>query len=129
MWVFVLTDPEGHPGPNHYQSLDGVCFVVVFAALLAALGFLVHGVVGSVKQRSSRGRPPPRPGRGGLALEAEQSSGTGHGPALPPDRPDQTRADLRSDSSRPGRMHSSGRNGWAPRGIRSYTSAPAVYPI
>jgi Domain of unknown function (DUF1707) len=60
--VFVLTDPEGHPGPSPYHSLDGLCFVVVFAAVLAALGFLVYGVVGSVRQRSSRGQLPPRPG-------------------------------------------------------------------
>jgi len=123
IWVFVLTDPEGHPGPSPYQSLDGLCFVVVLAAVLAALGFLVHGVAGSVKQRSSRGQRPPRPGPRGQALEVQQHGSPGRGPVPPSPRADQTCADLRSDRSSPHRSPSSGRGAQALRGIRPVPGA------
>ncbi len=87
-------------------------FFLAIASVLTALGILVVGVAISVAQRRSRGQLPPRPGPDGHALEAEPSSGIGHGPALPPDRPGRTRADLRAHQPRQ----------------RTYTSTPAVYP-
>jgi len=75
------------------------------------------------EQRRSRIQLPPRPGPGGHALEAEESSGNGQGPTLSRDRPDQARADLRSDSSQPSRPHSFGQGARAPRGVRPVPSA------
>jgi Domain of unknown function (DUF1707) len=108
-----VLDPHGLGNPNHPWS--SLCAVVALGLVITALGIFATGVVTSVEQRSSRRQLPPRPGPGGHALEAGPSSGTGHGPALPPDRPDQTRADLRSDRSRPGRPHSWSRGAPKPR--------------
>jgi len=105
------------------ENLVPLAFFSGIAAVIAASGFLGYGVVDAWQERRSRGQLPPRPGPGGHALEAEPSSGTGHGPALPPDRPDQTRADLRSDSSRPGWPHSPGLAARTPRGVRPVPDA------
>jgi DUF1707 SHOCT-like domain len=110
-----VLDPHGLGNPYHPWS--SLCAVVALGLVLTALGIFATGVATSVEQRRSRRQLPPRPGPGGHALEAGQSSGTGHGPALPPDRPDQTRADLQSDSSRPGWPFSPGRGARKPRGI------------
>jgi DUF1707 SHOCT-like domain len=112
-----LADPGATPGsiPKFWA---GPCFAVALVAVLAALIIFVLGVEASVTQRRSRRQLPPRREPGGHALGAGPSSGTGHGPALPPDRPDQTRADLRSDSSRPGWPYSRGSCARQPRGIR-----------
>jgi hypothetical protein len=116
-----VLDPDGLGNPYHPWS--GLCALVAFGLVLAALGIFATGVATSVEQRRSRRQLPPRPGPGGHALEAGQFSGTGHRPALPPDRPDRTRADLRSDSSRPGWPHSSGRGARKPRGVRPVPNA------
>jgi hypothetical protein len=70
--------------------------------------FVVSAAATSWEQRRSRRQLPPRPGQGGQAPEVQQPGRAGRDPALPGDRPDQARADLRPDSSRPGRPHSSG---------------------
>jgi hypothetical protein len=116
-----VLDPHGLGNPYHPWS--SLCAVVALGLVITALGIFGTGVATSVEQRRSRRQLPPRPGPGGHALEAGQSSGTDHGPALPPDRPDQTRADLRSDSSRPHRSPSSGRSARAARGIRPVPDA------
>jgi uncharacterized protein DUF1707 len=118
--VVPIADPGNTPGaiPGFWAP---VCLLVALVAVVAALIILVLGVEASLAQRRSRRQLPPRPGVGGQALDAEQRGGTGqigHDPALPRDRPDQARADLWSDSSRPDRPHSSGRGNRAPRGIR-----------
>jgi uncharacterized protein DUF1707 len=118
--VAFIFDPGG-AGPDPYHSWAKPFMLLAVVAVLTALGIVVLGVATSVERRRSRRQLPPRPGPGGHALEAGQS--TGHGPALLPDRPDQTRADLRSDSSRPGRPHSSRRGVRAPRGIRPVPDA------
>jgi hypothetical protein len=87
--------------------------LLAVAGLWTAVGIMAYAVFTAWDQRSSRRQLPPRPGQGGQAPEVQQPA---HDPALPPDRPDQARADLRSESSRPGRPHSSGRGGRAPRG-------------
>jgi Domain of unknown function (DUF1707) len=118
--AWLIADPEGS-GLDH--SVAQLMLALAACAMWAALGIMGYAVLTTWEDRSSRGQPPPRPGPGCRALEAEQSSGTGHGPALPPDRPDQTRADLRTHRSRPGRQHSSGRSARAPHGTRPVPDA------
>jgi hypothetical protein len=117
-----LADPGPTPGviPKYW----GTVFVLIaLAAVFTALGIFVHGVGTSVEHRRSRRQLPPRPGPGGHALDGERPGGTGHRPAPPGPRPDQARADLLSDSSRPRRPHSSGRGARTPRGIRPVPDA------
>lgn len=109
MGVAVLTQS----GP-----LTGMAFLSALTAVLAASGFLGYGVVDAWHERRSRRQLPPAPRRDGRRLQDGRPGGAGHDPALPRDRPDQAPADLRSDSSRPGRPHSSGRGGQAPRATR-----------
>jgi hypothetical protein len=99
--------------------LTGMAFLSALIATLAAAGFLGYGVVDAWHERRSRRQLPPAPGRDGRRLQGERRpGGTGHDPVLPRDRPDQARADLRSDRSRPDRPYSSGRGGWALRATR-----------
>jgi hypothetical protein len=93
---------------------------------------VINAVDNSLRQRRSHGQLPPRPAQGGQAPEVQQpgqTDQTGHGPALPPDRPghgdqpSQASAGLRSDRSRPGRTDSSGRGSRAPRSIRPVPDA------
>jgi hypothetical protein len=98
--------------------LTGMAFLSALIAVLAASSFLGYGVVDAWHERRSRKRLPPAPRRDGRRLQDGRPGATGHDAALPRDRPDQTRADLRSDSSRPDRPHCSGRGGRAPRAMR-----------
>jgi Domain of unknown function (DUF1707) len=113
-------DPEPGP-PAPYASWTKYLLLIALAAVFTAMGILVHGVGTSLEQRRSRRQPPPRPG--GHALDGERRGGTGYRPVPPGPRPDQARADLRSDSSRPRRPHSSGRGARTPRGIRPVPDA------
>jgi DUF1707 SHOCT-like domain len=115
MWVASIADPGGGD-----PSWTGLMVALTACAVWAAIGIMACAVITSWDERSSRRQLPPRPGPGGQALDAGQRGGTGqigHDPALPRDPPDQARTDRRSDSSRPGRPHSSGRGARAPRGI------------
>jgi hypothetical protein len=111
-----VLDPHGLGNPYHPWS--SLCAVVALGLVLTALGIFATGVATSVEQRRSRRQLPPRPGAGGHALEAGPSSGTGDVPTLPPDRPGQVRADLRSDNSRPRWPYSPGRGARKPPGVR-----------
>ncbi len=102
---------DDHAGLALLQLAGLIVFVIVPVVMMVALGT-------AWEQRRSRGQLPSRPGPGGHAMEAGQSSGTGHGPALPRDRPDRARADLRPDRSQPGRPRPSGRDTRAPRAVR-----------
>jgi len=93
-----VLDPHGLGNPYHPWS--GLCAVVAFFAAIAAVLIFAHGVGTSVEQRRSRRQLPPRPGRGGHALETELRAGTGHDPVPPGPRTDQTRADLRAHQPR-----------------------------
>ena len=95
-------------------------FPVAFVILAAVVSFAGINTAATASQKlRSRGQLPPRPGQGGQAPEEPpEVQQPGHDPALPPDRPGQARADLQSDSSRPGRPRSSGRGARTPRGIR-----------
>jgi DUF1707 SHOCT-like domain len=101
----------------------GLMVLLAVSGLWTAVGIMGYAVFTAWDERSSRGQLPPRPGQGGQAPEVQRPGQVGHDPALPRDRPDQARADLRTDSSRPGRPHSSGRGGRAPRGIRPVQDA------
>ena len=122
IWVAFILDP-GPPGPTPYHSWAKPFLLLALCAVYVAVGILVIGVAAAVNQRRSGGQLPPRPGPGGHTPETGQSSDTGHGPVTPGPRTDQTRADLRSDSSRPGRPHSSRRDTRTQRGIRSAPDA------
>jgi hypothetical protein len=81
----------------------------VVAAVIAASGFLGYGVVDAWQEHRSRGQLPPRPGQNGRGLEGGRAGSTGHDPALPRARPDQTRVDLRTHRPGRDRRHRSGR--------------------
>jgi hypothetical protein len=107
-------DPGGL-GPNPYHSLAPLMHMVVFLAVLAALGFLVNGVATSIKQRRSRRQLPPSPRPGGHALDGERRHNGSHGP-VPLDH--RTDAELRARESRQRRRHVPARARRAPRGPR-----------
>ena len=107
----------------HAEGLAAfLAFSAGVVAVIAASGFLGYGVVDAWQEHRSRGRQPPRPGRDGKGLEGGRPS-TSYDPALPGARPDQTRTDMRTDSSRPGRPCPSGRSTWVPRGVQSIPDA------
>jgi Domain of unknown function (DUF1707) len=110
----VITDP-GAPGPNPWATL---WVLLLFVAVCAALGFLVHGVATSIEQRRSRRQLPPRPGRGGHAPDSERRGGTGRNPGSPGLSADQSRADVRAHQSREHRQRVPARSGRAPRDVR-----------
>ena len=111
-------------------------FFAVFAvpaAAIAVSGFLGYGVIDAWQERRSRAQLRSGPGQSDGGLGNERYSPVGHGQSPPttrPDRalpdptlPDRTRADLRSDSSRPGRPHSSGWGARKPCGVRPVPDA------
>jgi len=91
-----------------------ICIPFYFMALLVAAAQMLS----TRYEKRSRGQLPPRPGQGGQVGEGPLPGKAGDDPALPGTRPDPTRADLRTHSSRPDRPRSSGRNARAPHGIR-----------
>lgn len=94
----------GLDGPNPHADWIGELLFLVIFSVASALSALAIGAVGSVVQWRSRRQLPPRPGPGGRALGGERRGGTGHDPASPARRPDQTQADLRAHKlSQPGR--------------------------
>ncbi len=56
----ALADPDP-PGPTPYHSFAPLCFLIAFFAVLAALGFVIHGVGTAWEQRHPDGKPPPPP--------------------------------------------------------------------
>jgi hypothetical protein len=116
------SDPNGYgPGPHH--GWTRLLLLLTLTLMVTALGILANGIAASVEQRRSRRQLPPRLGPDGHALKAGPFSGTGHGPVPPGSRTDQTRAEVRSDTSRPGRPRSSGRDARTQRGIRPVSDA------
>jgi Domain of unknown function (DUF1707) len=108
---------------THVENLaTGLALFAGVWAVIAASGFFGYGALDAWQEHRSRGQSPPRPGRDGRGLEGGRAGSTGRDPALPRDRPDQTRTDLRTDRSRPDRPHPSGRDSRAPRGIRPVPS-------
>jgi hypothetical protein len=127
--IEVLKDAfvQGRLTRHELDSRAGQAFASRTYAELAAVAMVlfvvVHAMATSSQQRRSREQLPPRPGQGGQAPEGLRPGQAGHDPALPGDRSDQARADLRTDRSRPSRPHPSGLAAWAPRGIRPVPGA------
>ncbi len=127
--VVALTNAEGLAAFLAFSSM--------VVAVMAASGFLGYGVVDAWQEHRSRGQLPPRPGRNGRGLESGRPSSTGHDPALPGARPDQTRVDLRIHRPWRDRRHPSGRGSRVPCGTfrwtipaaRTYITEPARYPV
>ena len=101
---------------DHFILL--LIIMAAFIVIVVVPGVMISAVATSLQQRRSRGQLPPRPGQGGQAPEVQRPGQAGHDPALPGTRPDQNRADLRTDRSRPGQPHPSGLVARAPRGVR-----------
>jgi hypothetical protein len=117
MQLISLAAPSPTTPGSIPRALAVPLFYVLCSAVIAALVILGRGVAASVDQGRSRRQFPPRQRPGGRALQAGRRGG-GHDPGSSGPRPDQARADLRSDSSRPRRPHSSGRGVRTPRSIR-----------
>jgi hypothetical protein len=107
------------PGPSPHHGWTRLLLLLTLTLMVTALVILGRGVAASVEQRRSRKQLPPRSGPGAHALDAGLHDGAGHDLVPPGPRTDQTGTDLQTDSSRPGRLHSSGRGGRAPRGIHA----------
>ena len=104
----------------------GVALFVLgaFIVLVAVPFTIVATAVTTSDQRRSRGQLPARPGQGGHAPEVQRPGGVGPDPALPGASPDETRADMRSHRSRPGRRpHSCRPRARARRGLRPVPGA------
>ena len=109
---------------THAEGLAAfLAFSTGVVAVIAASGFLGYGVIDAWQEHRLRGQRPPRPGRDGRGLEGGRRSSTGHDPALPGARPDQTQTDMRTDSSRPGRPSPFGRSIRVSRGVQSIPDA------
>ena len=113
MWVASIADPGGGDPP-----WTGLIVALAISGIWTAIGIMGCAVFTSWEQRPSRGQLPPRPGPGGHTLEAEQCSGTGHGPVPPVSHTEQTRADLLAHKSPQHRRRIPARAGRAPRGVR-----------
>jgi Domain of unknown function (DUF1707) len=97
--------------------------MAAFIVIVVVPSVMISAVATSLEQRRSRGQLPPRPGQGGQAPQVQRAGQVGHDPALPGARPDQNRADLRTDRSRPGQPHPSGLVARAPRAVRPVLGA------
>ncbi len=105
------------------HAVVALLLLAAFIVIVVVPGVMTCAVATSLQQRRSRGQLPPRPGQSGQGPEAQQPGQAGHDPARPGARPDQTRADLRTHRSRPGRPHPSGLVARAPRYIRPVPGA------
>ena len=104
----------------------GVALFVLgaFIVLVAVPFIIVAAAVTASDQRRSRGQLPAQPGQGGHAPEVQRPGGVGPDPALPGASPDETRADMRSHRSRPGRRpHSCRPRARARHGLRPVPGA------
>jgi hypothetical protein len=91
--VFTLDDQTG----------VALFLLAAFIVLVAVPFIIIATAVTASDQRRSRGQLPSRPGQGGYAPGVQRAGGVGPDPALPGASPDDTRADMRSYRSRPGR--------------------------
>ena len=67
--AFVLDPgPNGPPGPPPVWEAPALFLLVAWAAVIAALGILMFGVIIATEQRRSRSQLPPRPEPGRNAL-------------------------------------------------------------
>jgi len=127
--MLLPSDPGG-PGPEPWA---GLIVLLAVSGIWTAVGIMGYAVFTSWDERSSRRQLPPRPGPGGQALEAEQRSGTGHGPVPSGSRTDQTRADpagpqVTAAHSRPSGPGTPWRQAGARRGVTPVKPAPGPVP-
>jgi hypothetical protein len=93
---------------NENQVILGLLGIMLMLDLLIGLPFLMIVVGTRVEERRKKRRSPGSsgqlpPGRGGRPPGGQRRGGTGHDPAPPGWRTDETRADMRAHKSRPGR--------------------------
>jgi hypothetical protein len=105
MKIHAQLDPGAIP--TSHDSWAKYFFLIALAAVLTALGILVHGAGTFVENRRSRGQLPPRLGSGGHALDEER----------PATR--KNRSELRAHNSQQRRRHVPARAGRAPSGARA----------
>jgi hypothetical protein len=116
--------------PGSHTARD-VAFGMFTLPLLVLAPFIVIAARTSSQQRRSHGELPPPAGAGrpGPEVQPGQAPGVqppgqgGSSSAPPPDRPGQTRADVRARRSRAERPSSSGRDAGIPRGVRPLPGA------
>ena len=120
VWASFILDPGG-PGVD--RPWAGLMVLLAQWAVIAGVWILWSGVATSVQQRRSGRQLPPRLGPGGHARDRGRRGGTGRGSVPPGPRADQTCADLRAHSSRPGRPCPSGRDTRVPRRVRAVPDA------
>jgi Domain of unknown function (DUF1707) len=117
IWAASIADP-GPPAPSPYHSWAPLMLPLAYLAVVAAVGFFVHGATTSLEQRRSRRQLPPRPGPGGQALDSERRGGTGQDRIPPAPRTGRAHADLRAHIPRQYQQHIPARAGQVPRGAR-----------
>lgn len=93
----IALSPDG-PGADPNQSWGSLALFLAISAVVAALGFLGHGVATAVEQRSSRRHLPPGPG--GHAPQRGLARGTGRDADRPGRRADDARVDLQAHRQR-----------------------------
>ncbi len=104
-------------GENPVERLIFAAMLLPLVALMAVGLLMFH----SWLDKRAAGQLPSGPGPGGPGLEDSRSAGTAHDRALPGDRADDTRADLRAHRSRP----TSSRRGMRPAPVVAWPSAVA----
>jgi hypothetical protein len=108
----------GGPVYNVRSPFAGPLLILAaFIVIVVVPLVMLTAVTTAREQRRSSRQLPPRPGQGDQAPEGRRDAAIGHDPAHPGADPDQTRTDLRTHSSRPGRQRSSGPGARAPRGL------------
>ena len=105
-------------GASDHDVDLALLIMAAFIVIVVVPSVMISAVATSLQQRRSRGQLPTPPGQGGQAPEVQRPGQVRHDPAPPGTRPDQNRADLRTDRSRPGQPHPSGLAARAPRGLR-----------
>ena len=110
-------------GASDHDVDLALLIMAAFIVIVVVPMVMISAVATSLQQRRSRGQLPPRPGQGGQAPEVQRPGQVGHDPAPPGARPDQNRADLRTDRSQPGQPHPSGLAARPPRGLRPVPGA------
>ncbi len=104
-------------GGNHVERLIFAAMLLPLVALMAAGLLMFH----SWLDKRAAVQLPSGPGPGGPGLEDSRSAGTARDRALPGDRADDTRADLRAHRPRP----ASSRRGMRPAPVVAWPSAIA----
>jgi hypothetical protein len=120
VWASLILDPGGSGADRPWA---GLMVLLAQYAAIAGVWILWSRIATSLQQRRYARQLPPRPGAGGHALDGGRRGGAGRGSVPPGPRADQTCAELRAHSSRPGWPCPSGRGTRAPRRVRAVPDA------